>query len=413
MNLSSGHLPWSHTLPNVPTYNFLQEDAHCEFLIVGGGMGGAATSYQLSLHGAGADTILIDKRAVGGGSTHANTGLLQVANDKSLTSCMNTFGEKQGVLFYSLCRDALHGLLKLRDHLDIDPYILSRTSLLYASTPEDVPVLKKEYENLRTHGFETEFWDQSRIASAYGFSKSAALYSPGDAEVNPFRLVHGLIAKASSQGVRVYENCEAMSYEFKEAGVICHTKTGRIFAKKVIFAMGYETQEMKKDCGAFLVNTYAVMTRPLKEFPAKWHERSLIWETSRPYLYFRTTHDGRIIAGGKDEALTDPEEREIRVHTQSQKLLSEIQLLFPEISNLELEYSWGAVFGTTHDGLPYIGAHPRYPHSYFVEGYGGNGTVYSMIAADLLTDTLAGKHRPELDLFSLTRSTKPSPTDSK
>jgi hypothetical protein len=32
-----------------------------------------------------------------------------------------------------------------------------------------------------------------------------------------------------------------------------------------------------------------------------------------------------------------------------------------------------------------------------------------MIAAELLADTLAGKHRHELELFSLTRTTKPSP----
>jgi hypothetical protein len=33
-----------------------------------------------------------------------------------------------------------------------------------------------------------------------------------------------------------------------------------------------------------------------------------------------------------------------------------------------------------------------------------------MIAAELLADTLAGKYRPELELFSLTRSSKPSPS---
>ncbi|MDQ0191937.1 NAD(P)/FAD-dependent oxidoreductase [Paenibacillus wynnii] len=406
MNLISGQLPWNHTLPNPPAYKSLQEDAYCDCLVVGGGMGGAAASYQLSLNGA--DTILIEKRAVGSGSTHANTGVLQISNDKSLTSCMNTFGEKQGVLFYNLCRKALQGINKLKDQLDIDPYIIPRSSLLFASSPEDVPALREEYVNLKTHGFDTEFWEESNITSVYSFSKSAALYSRGDAEANPFRLVHSLINKAFSRGVRVYENTEAMSYEFKDDGVICHTRVGRIFAKKIIFAMGYETQEMKKDRGALLINTYAVMTRPLKEFP-KWHERSFIWETARPYLYFRTTHDGRIIAGGKDEELTDPKEREVRVRTQGQKLLTEIEKLFPESKGVELEYSWGAVFGTTHDGLPYIGAHPKFPHCYFIEGYGGNGTVYSMIAAELLTDTLAGKHRPELDLFSLVRSAKPCP----
>lgn len=172
--------------------------------------------------------------------------------------------------------------------------------------------------------------------------------------------------------------------------------------------MGYETQEMKKDRGAELINTYAIKTRPLAKLP-KWHEQSLIWETARPYLYFRTTPDGCIIAGGKDEQLTDPERREVRVLSQCRQLLEEVAALFPEAKGVETEYAWGALFGTTRDGLPLIGPHPDYPHSYFIEGYGGNGTVYSLIAAELLADTLAGRHRPELELFSLTRSSKPVP----
>lgn len=410
MNLISGNTPWIDTLLNPPTYPCLEDTVYCDCLVIGGGIGGAMTSYQLSINGA--DTVLIEKRRVGGGSTHANTGIIQVSNDKSLTSCMNTFGEKNGLLFYQLCQTAVRNILKLPEQLDIDPQIIPRSSLLYASTLEDAPALREEYENLIAHGFDSEFWEEDRIASKFSFTKPAGLYSRGDAEVNPYRSVHSLIAKAAQNGVHVYENTEAKHYEFTEDGVICHTENGRIVTKKIIFAMGYETQDFKKDRGAELINTYAIMTKPLKEFP-KWHERSMLWETARPYLYFRTTPDNRIIAGGKDEPLTDPERREIRALSQGQRLLEELKALFPDADDLELEYSWGAVFGTTRDGLPFIGPHPKFPHSYFIEGYGGNGTVYSMIAAELLTDTLAGKHRPELDLFSLTRSSKPSPYEKQ
>ncbi|MBT2288632.1 FAD-dependent oxidoreductase [Paenibacillus albidus] len=406
MNLNSGNTPWQKTLEPVPSYPLLEGDIRCDCLIVGGGTSGAMTAYRLSA--SGADVVVIDKRTLGGGSSQANTGLLQVSNDKPLTSCIHTFGEAQGVLFYKLCQASLRNILKLQDKLDIDPRIHPCSSLLYASTAEDIPLLRQEHETLLAFGFDSEFWEKDRISSVYSFSKAAGLYSRGDAVTNPLRLLHGLMAKAASQGVRVYEHTEAKHYEFKDDGVICYTGNGRIFAKKVIFALGYETQEMKKDKGALLVNTYAIMTRPLPELP-KWHERSLVWETARPYLYFRITPDLRIIAGGRDEPLTDPERREKRILTQGQRLLEDLQALFPEIQDPEIEFAWGSVFGTTHDGLPYIGAHPRFPHCYFIEGYGGNGTVYSMIAAELLSDTLAGKHRAELDLFSLTRSSKPSP----
>ncbi|CAM4469452.1 NAD(P)/FAD-dependent oxidoreductase [Paenibacillus typhae] len=406
MKLNSGKLPWESTFTDRPAYPSLEEDLSCDCLIVGGGMGGAMMAYRLSLSGASA--VLIDKREIAGGSSHANTGLLQIANDKSLTACINTFGEANGVLFYKLCKEAVDKILDLPGKLDIDAHIIPRSSLLYASTPEDIPLLRQEHETLTTHGFHSEFWDADKVREHYSFSKPAALYSKGDAETNPFRTVHSLINKAHSGGVRVYEHTRAIHYEYHADGVTCYTDRGRIFAKKVIFSMGYETQEMKKDRGAELINTYAIKTRPLPKLP-KWHEQSLLWETARPYLYFRTTPDGCIIAGGKDEQLTDPERREVRVLSQCRQLLEEVEALFPEVKGVEAEYCWGAVFGSTKDGLPYMGPHPEYPHCYFIEGYGGNGTVYSMIAADLLADTLAGRTRPELELFSLTRSAKPSP----
>ncbi|MNP52749.1 Glycine oxidase [compost metagenome] len=80
--------------------------------------------------------------------------------------------------------------------------------------------------------------------------------------------------------------------------------------------------------------------------------------------------------------------------------------MIPNASNLDVEFFWEAVFGGTNDGLPFIGPHPKYPNCYFLEGYGGNGTVCTMIAAEMITDILTGKPRPDLDIFSLTRSLK-------
>lgn len=162
MKLVSGQLPWEHTLPEPPVYPVLEEDITCDCLIVGGGMGGAMMSYRMSL--SGADTVLIDKRTIGTGSSHANTGLLQIANDKSLTACMNTFGEENGVLFYKLCQQAMRAILALPGKLDIDPQIIERTSLLYASVPEDVDMLKQENENLIKHGFDSSSGRRRRSA---------------------------------------------------------------------------------------------------------------------------------------------------------------------------------------------------------------------------------------------------------
>ncbi|TKH44378.1 amino acid oxidase [Paenibacillus terrae] len=405
MELISGNTYWPSTLEQKLDFPALTEDLTCDVLIVGGGMGGSLCARLLGEQQV--DTVVIDKRKLAHGSSSANTGLLQYSNDKTLTSFINTFGEANGVLFYRMCKDALDQLEKLASTVDIDPSLIRRSSLYYASTPEDVSVLQKEFEQLTRFGFPVEYWNEQQVAARFPFRKPAALYTHEDAEVNPFRFVQGLLQYASCLGVQLYEHTEAKHFKFGDNEVVCHTSGGTIRAKKVIFAAGYESQEIKKDRGAILESSYAIATKPIGD-SAMWHEQCLIWETARPYLYIRSTADGRVIIGGLDEPVLDPRQREVRLLHQQKKLLQALQKHFPDIP-FKIDYAWAAVFGSSHDGLPYIGPHPRFPNCYFLEGYGGNGTVTSMMAAQLLADELTGTHRPEMELFSLTRTTKPSP----
>ncbi|MFJ7928580.1 hypothetical protein [Peribacillus sp. NPDC096448] len=59
--------------------------------------------------------------------------------------------------------------------------------------------------------------------------------------------------------------------------------------------------------------------------------------------------------------------------------------MFPELENrVCADYYWGAFFGETHDGLLTIGMYPNHPNCYFLLGYGGNGTVYSVILSQII-----------------------------
>lgn len=51
-------------------------------------------------------------------------------------------------------------------------------------------------------------------------------------------------------------------------------------------ATGYEALLGRKK-NTTVETSYAVVTNEIDQFEG-WHERSLIWETARPYLYFRT-----------------------------------------------------------------------------------------------------------------------------
>lgn len=406
MKLHSGNFAWPDTLLHLPEYPALQQNISCDCLIIGGGISGALCAYLLAESGINA--ALIEKRAIAAGSTLANTGLMQYSNDKTLTSLIHTFGEEPAIRFYKMCREAVGKLLRLSQSLRSEAHFISRNSLYFASSEKDLNLLHEEYETLRKYRFPVEWWERTLIAERFPFEKPGAIYSYGDAEGNPFAFVHGLIEAAASKGVSVFENTEATGFEFRQDGVLCRAGEHAIHAKRIIFATGYESWQFRKERGSHLTASYVMVSEPVEHFD-DWFERCLIWETARPYLYMRTTPDNRIMMGGLDESLPGGKLDEARFLHQGNVLLKKLHEMFPEKRQLKAAYSWGAIFGQSRDGLPFIGAHPSYPHCYFLEGYGGNGTVYSMIAAEMITDILTGKARPDMEWFSLTRTAKPSP----
>ena len=74
-------------------------------------------------------------------------------------------------------------------------------------------------------------------------------------------------------------------------------------AAHIVIAGGYERAPLFLPPDFSLKSSYAIATP--RDTPPLWRERAMIWEASSAYTYARSTSDGRIIAGGEDEDLTD------------------------------------------------------------------------------------------------------------
>lgn len=58
---------------------------------------------------------------------------------------------------------------------------------------------------------------------------------------------------------------------------------------------------------------------------------SLLWETSAPYTYLRTTKDDRIIIGGYDEPFSDADARDRLLNAKASILLLRFRHLLPRL----------------------------------------------------------------------------------
>ncbi|MGQ0571204.1 MAG: FAD-dependent oxidoreductase [Armatimonadota bacterium] len=381
-------------------YPSLRRHASCDIAVIGGGYSGALVAYYLTA--AGADVVLVDRRNFGTGSTAASTALIEYQLDAELHEFIKLAGRQAAVRSYRLSRDAIDVLEDVVMQLDDSCDWKRKKGLHIASSPNAVKSVQLECRTRARHGFRVDFLTASELAARYAVKAPGALLYHDAAEVNPFKLVHALIRGAKPGYLRPYARTEIKEFEHRPDRVVLKTRRGfRIEARKVIFASGYESLQYLPKTLAKLVSTYALVSRPVRQLPRALAE-CLFTETMDPYLYVRTTADGRVMMGGEDEAFTSPGVRARHIPAKTRALLKKFGRWFPDLP-LKVSRAWAGAFAVTADGLGYVDETSRFPNAHFSLGTGGNGMIFSVIAAGIICDLFLGKNNADKVLFRFDR----------
>lgn len=397
MKLHNGTLYWPSTI----TSNFIVKTPimpkkQYDAIVIGGGMSGCLTAFKLVKQGL--SVAILDKRKFNQGSTAANTGLLQYSNDIMLSELIKQIGEKEAVRFYQLCFEALDDIEKIANELPHVVDFVRVPSVYYASEKSDAEKLSTEYETLKLNNFPCEFWDESALSFYMGFKKPAAIVTYRDAQINPLKFISSLLAYLQEHGVDLFEETVVTDTSYENQLVQLKTTTHLFQAKDVVYTIGYEKKQNAKKEDTVFNRSYVMVTKPI-DSDKLWHEKAMIWETKRPYLYLRTTAEGAIMVGGMDENISEAPLDEKVIENCAQKLLKQTKYLFPHLE-LEVDCCYAATFAESKDQLPFIGAHPTKPHQYYLLGYGGNGTVYSALGSKIISDLIAGRENNDAHIVS-------------
>ena len=401
MDLKSNEPFWLVKNGILNSYPSLKETVECEVLVIGSGITGSLIAHQMVKDGY--ETVLIDRREIGNGSTSATTSMLQYEIDVPLYELIDQIGEEGAVKAYKACSQSIEDLDKITQELNSEAGFERKESLYYASKKKDVSWLKKEFEARKNAGFNIKWIEKEEILERYEFENTfGGILSSQGASVDAFHLAHELLAFNSKKGLRVYDKTEMDSVEVKKGFNLVTTKTRqRIKAQKIIYAIGYESAHLIKEKFVDLKSTFAMVSE-IDEKGSEKLNNTLFWNTSDPYLYMRTTSDGRVLIGGGDEDFRDPEKRDAMIDKKEKEILRDLKDLLPNY-HFYTDFTWAGTFGETKDGLPYISEHKDFPNSYFVLGFGGNGITFSVTGMEMASAFMKNKNHPLTEYFKFGR----------
>jgi glycine/D-amino acid oxidase-like deaminating enzyme len=374
----------------------LRRATRADVVIVGAGISGAILAQSLTEAGL-RPLILERRRAALLGSTAASTALLQFELDTPLRVLSRRLGARAAGEVWIASRDAVNELRTRSRRLGIDAGIASRPSLYLSGNVLDARGLRKEVRQRQAIGIASEYLDRAALKHHFGIVREAALLNHGNAEANPVQLAAGFLRLALRGGARLRAPHEIVDLHCGRRRIELITQDGiEIQASHVVLCTGYELAKIVPPTHNRMISTWAIATR--RQPDAIWPQRALIWEASEPYLYLRSTHDGRVICGGEDAEISDPVKRDRLTQFKTRRIASKLQRLMPAIDSRPA-YAWSGTFGANSTGMPTIGEIPGYRHCYAVMGYGGNGITFSMLASKLITAAILKRPAPEARLF--------------
>jgi glycine/D-amino acid oxidase-like deaminating enzyme len=397
-DLRTGRSVWQGRRARPVPHRPLRRDIETDVLVIGAGITGAMISDALS--GRGLKVVIADKRGPAKGSTAASTAMVLYEIDTPLTKLARKIGKPDATRAWRRTRLAVDAIAARLGELGA-PDVTPRDSLYLAGDVLDADGLAREHDARRAAGLASRFLDRRALRSRFGIGADAAIMGYGDIAIDPRQTTLALLQAASEQGTAIYAPVEIVDIDAKKSRVIVTAANGRrIRSRHLVFASGYEFPDQVPRKGHQINSTWAIAT--VAQPRRLWPGQCMIWEASDPYLYVRTTPEGRVICGGEDEAFSDTARRDALLTSKTKTLQRKLGRLMPQLDTT-VEFAWTGLFGESATGLPTIGQAPDLPNCWVALGYGGNGITYSRVAADIIAGALTGRPDIDADLFDFTR----------
>jgi glycine/D-amino acid oxidase-like deaminating enzyme len=375
-----------------------------DVLVIGGGIVGAATAYQLAKRGASVTLLEADQLA--SGATGRNLGYIWVHTRRpgpELELVMTTRNELEG----------------LPEELGADFNLRTNGGLIYVTNEAQAAVIREFVERRTADGVPMRFLDGDEaraIAPILPDTVVAASYCPLDAQIDSRRYVRAFAAAAQRHGARVVEGATARTFERSDGRITrVQTDIGPISAGQVVLAAGAWTPYLAAQLGIELhihpMRLQVVQTEPMPPRldvvmygPAAVKQYALFRDlpSYRPEFFATAledrlglallesvcqTADGSYLLG----IAMDFPGFDWKPDLAGVSLVAEgMAAALPELRSARFARAWAGVLPMTSDSLPIIDRAPGLDDLVIAAGHvfgNGAGPTTGRLVADLICGT--------------------------
>ncbi|RII20950.1 4-methylaminobutanoate oxidase (formaldehyde-forming) [Streptomyces sp. YIM 130001] len=369
--------------------------ARTDVVVIGGGVIGTSIACQLAE--AGVDTVLLERGALGSGSSANTAGVVRSYFPGSpLTSSLAVRST-----------EAYHAFAE-RTGTDLG---LQRVGFLELFTEErQVEAFRRDRAAQHAAGVAVELVTAAEAARLNPLLDDqtvvGAAWSPEAYACDPAAIVRGYATAAERAGALVRTHTPVTGID--PDGRV-HTSAGSIRADTVVCAAGPWADQVADLAGVRLpVTTYPIELL-LTDAPRPAPRAPLPMTLHPTSLRIRTWGDRILVGMGRPG--TD-ESREAWLG----RVARQLGATYPSLAGRRLERGWSGDLDVSPDGTAFIGRDPSRPFVY-AAGFSGQGLCQAPAAGEIVRDLLLGK-QPWTDIAGLatarcTGGPAPSPADGE
>jgi glycine/D-amino acid oxidase-like deaminating enzyme len=357
----------------------LAADLDVEVCVVGAGLAGLTTAYELARRGW--SVAVMEARQVAWNASGRNTGFVLPGFAQDIDVIVRRVGLDHARQLWELSEAGVEYVRAMIRECDMPGVELVEEGWLKVAKTDDA---EEDLEFVRLAGQDfgavVEGWPFERVRellkSDHYFH---AIHFPTAFHIHPLNYALGLAAAAEAVGVRIFEQTPALSIDADGVRKRVDTPLARLRAAHIVLAGNVHLGSiMPRASGTLLpVWTYVATTAPLgTRLAGAIDYRGAVSDSDFADNHYRIVGSDRLMwSGGVTTWEGNPR------HYMG-RLKADIERVYPQLAPVEIEHVWTGVLGNTLHRMPQIGE--LSPRLWLASGFGGHGLNTTAMAGNII-----------------------------